>query len=445
MRKGFPRTFLAAIAAFSGVLSPMSATADSGTAEDAPAVGPQEGKPRTTPMTEDEAAPPDESEPGPGDETAAPAAVPTAPAPKKASKEPVERGHHTEHVVASGETLGGIAHHYGIFTDALATANGITRITPIRAGERLVIPAPGEVVHAPPRTHIVGRGNTLGGISRRYGVSIEAILAANHLRRTDRLKIGQRLAIPGGDGAMPAAHEHEHETHEASAPRAVEEPIHDSGMQELAIGGSAPAYYFEPTGAGRSGMRPVIVYLHGRGADPKYYCRRWSHVARDLGWLLCPSGQEDRGDGKRGWGNNWIGGRNVVMRAIEGLRAKYGRRVQLYGNTLIGFSEGAFVAMNVGLREPHTFNRWLILGADTDYWGAAGIATLPEAKGRVRRVYLITGGHDEVVDDAAKVRRWLTEAGVPVRVTTPHDMGHEVALESKPAMYQAALRWLAQG
>ena len=417
----------------------MSATAESGTAEDAPAIAPVQPKPSTAPMTEDEAAPPDESEPGPSEEPAAPA--PAAPQSTKAAKEPrsAERGQHGEHVVATGETLGGIAHHYGIFTDALATANGITRLTPIRVGERLVIPAPGEVVHAPPRTHVVGRGNTLGGISRRYGVTIEALLAANHLRRTDRLKSGERLSIPGGDGAPPAS-----PSHEAQAVHA-EETASESGMQELPIAGSAPAYYFEPTGPGRSSMRPVIVYLHGRGADPKYYCRRWSHVARDLGWLICPSGQEDRGDGKRGWGNNWIGGRNVVMRAIEGLRAKYGRRVQLYGNTLVGFSEGAFVAMNVGLREPHTFNRWLILGADTDYWGAAGLATLPEAKGRVRRVYLITGGHDEVVDDAAKVRRWLSEAGVPVRVTTPRDMGHEVALEAKPGMYQAALRWLAQG
>lgn len=436
-----PRSFFAAILAFSGVLSPTSATADSGTAEDAPAIAPAEPKSPAAPMTEDEAAPPDESEPGPSDEPASPAeAAPPSPSKTPAKEARPEHGQHAEHVVASGETLGGIAHHYGIFTDALATANGITRVTPIRVGERLVIPSPGEVVHAPARTHVVGRGNTLGGISRRYGVTIEAILAANHLRRTDRLKIGQRLAIPGGDGSVPAS-----PSHESVATTRTEEPVHDAGMQELPIAGSAPAYYFEPTGAGRSGMRPVIVYLHGRGADPKYYCRRWSHVARDLGWLVCPSGQEDRGDGKRGWGNNWIGGRNVVMRAIEGLRAKYGRRVQLYGNTLIGFSEGAFVAMNVGLREPHTFNRWLILGADTDYWGAAGVATLPEAKGRVRRVYLITGGHDEVVDDAAKVRRWLTEAGVPVRVTTPRDMGHEVALETKPGMYQAALRWLAQG
>lgn len=438
MRRPFPRPFLIALAALSGALNPMSASAESGSAEEAPAVSAPSARPPSAPMTEDEAAPPDESEPGPGE-----AAPPPAPAAKPSAGAAAK---HAEHVVAAGDTLGGIAHHYHIPTDTLATANGMTRLTPIRIGQRLIVPAPGEVVHMPERTHVVGRGNTLGGISRRYGVSIEALLTANHLKRTDRLKIGQKLTIPGGEGAAPSASPSPAPAHGTTAAHEDEgPPATDAGMQELPIHGSAPAYYFEPVGAARSGMRPVIVYLHGRGADPKYYCRRWSHVARNLGWLICPSGQEDRGDSKRGWGNNWLGGRNVVMAAIDGLRARYGRRVQLYGNTLVGFSEGAFVAMNVGLREPHTFNRWLILGADTDYWGAAGLATLPEAKGRVRRVYLITGGHDDVVDDAAKVRRWLSDAGIPVRVTTPRDMGHEVALETKPAMYQAALRWLAQG
>src|SRR5260221_298829 len=309
MRSVSSRPFLIALATLSGALSPTSAAADTGSAEEAPAVAAPEARPDPAHMTEDEAPPPDESEPGPSE----------------------------------------------------------TPPTPV-----------------PP-------------------------------------------------AAKPPTQE---------APRPARP---DLGMQELAIAGSAPAYYFEPTGPGRSAMRPVIVYLHGRGADPKYYCRRWSHVARNLGWLICPSGQEARGDGNRGWGNSWPGGRNVVMAAIDGLRRRYGRRVQLYGNTLVGFSEGAFVAMNVGLREPHTFNRPLILGADTDYWGAAGLAPLPEAKGRVRRVYLITGGHDDVVDDAAKVRRWLTPAGVPGRGTTPRDLGHEVALETKPGMYQTALRWLSQG
>lgn len=374
-------------------------------------------------MTEDEAAPeaaPDES------------SAPTPPSPPRHAAS-AERT--TTHTIVAGDTLGEIAHHYGITTAALALANGITPLTPIRIGQMLTIPAPGETVRPPTRVHVVAQGNTLASISKSYGVSVDAILKANHLERHERLRIGEKLVIPG-DTPLPPE------------PEKYDEPVQrtsDAGMQRLEIAGIGPAYYFEPTGPSHNSMRPVIVYVHGRGADPAQYCKRWARVARNLGWLICPSGPEDRGDGKRGWSNNWLSGRHAVMGAIDGLRKKYGRRVQLFGNTLVGFSEGAYVAMNVGLREPHTFNRWLILGADTDYWGAAGVATLPEAKGRVRRVYLITGRHDDVVGDADEVRKWLVKAGVPVRVSTPKDMGHEVALETKPAMYQAALRWLAQG
>lgn len=380
--------------------------------------------------TEDELAPPLAPEDEPAE------AAPAAPAVHAPAAAPEKRRAPAEYVVQTGDTLGGIAHRHGLTAGALAAANGIGKDAPIRVGQKLVIPGEGQHIRSPARLHEVESGNTLGGIARRYGVTIDALLEANHLRKTDRLRIGQKLVIPGeGAARLTTTSREDPEDSQPSNP----------GMQTLAVSGAAPAYYFEPTGPGRSGMRPVIMYLHGRGADPASYCRRWARVARNLGWVVCPAGPEDRGDGKRGWNNNWAEGRHVVVGALDALRRKYGRRVQLFGNTLIGFSEGAYVAMNVGLREPKTFNRWLILGADTDYWGASGMATLPEAKGRVRRVYLITGRHDDVVEDAAEVRRWLLRAGVPVRVSTPKDMGHEVALEAKSSMYEAALRWLAQG
>lgn len=390
----------------------------------APADAGQKAEPKRP--TEDEMAPPEEPQANPPAEAAQTAPAPSAPAPSH------ER---IEYTVAAGDTLGGIAYRHGVTVAALCSANGIGRDATLRLGQKLVIPPEGETVHAPAQVHVVASGNTPAGIAKRYGITVEALLEANHLRRTERLRIGQRLVIPGaGVGRLHPLPED-----------AKEPPAASNEMQRLPIAGSGPAFYYEPTGPGRLHMRPVIVYLHGRGADPASYCRRWARVARNLGWLVCPSGPEDRGEGKRGWNNNWPEGHGVVMRAIQALRTKYGRRVQLYGNTLIGFSEGAYVAMNVGLREPKTFNRWLILGADTDYWGASGLATLPEARGRVRRVYLITGQHDDVVDDASAVRKWLVQAGVPVRVSTPRDMGHEVALEAKPAMYQAALRWLSEG
>jgi predicted esterase len=70
------------------------------------------------------------------------------------------------------------------------------------------------------------------------------------------------------------------------------------------------------------------------------------------------------------------------------------------------------------------------------------LAALQRNRGRIRRVYLITGEDDVVCDETEKVRGWLRKAGIPVRVSTPSDMGHRVALESKAAMYKAAISWL---
>ena len=314
-------------------------------------------------------------------------------------------------------------------------------------------------------THVVAAGQTLGRIADRYNVTIAALCEANGLQRRAPLKIGLKLRIPegkdavvgeDGDGTDPSESASP-TSPEDSRPRASEdrEPkardIDDKsdtllpgGMHVVSPPGAAPAYYFEPTGPGRHGMRPILIYLHGRGGHPDKDCQRWAPVARRLGWLVCPSGPSAYGDG-RAWDNNWPSAHTATMAAIQVLRKKYGRRVQLYGNTLIGFSEGAYAAMNVGVREPHVFNRWLILAATDHYWGGPGLEALQTAKERVRRVFLITGEHDGVIDGTHQVEEWLGRAGVDTRVITPGDMGHELALDRKPELYHQALAWLDRG
>src|SRR5262249_54149336 len=139
----------------------------------------------------------------------------------------------------------------------------------------------------------------------------------------------------------------------------------DALPERLEVPGTAPAYFYPPL---ERGQKPVILFLHGRGAVPQRDCAKWGKVAREVGWVLCPSGPEDRGDGTRGWANNWMAAKTVIDQALAALRKKKGRRVQLKGTLLVGFSEGAFVAMNVGVREPAVFSRWLILAANDNYW-----------------------------------------------------------------------------
>src|SRR5262245_8070092 len=120
--------FLVALSAIPGAEAPARA--------EAPASAGPDGGVRA--LTEDEAAPegaPDE----------APSQPSAAPAPRRGASA-AERHSHT---VVAGDTLGGIAHHYGITTAALALANGITPLTSIRIGQTLNIPAPGETVRAP--------------------------------------------------------------------------------------------------------------------------------------------------------------------------------------------------------------------------------------------------------------------------------------------------------
>jgi LysM repeat protein len=49
---------------------------------------------------------------------------------------------------------------------------------------------------APATPYLVARGDTLSRIAKRFGVTVEAIVASSHLRNQDVLTVGQLLHIP---------------------------------------------------------------------------------------------------------------------------------------------------------------------------------------------------------------------------------------------------------
>ncbi len=94
----------------------------------------------------------------------------------------------TEHVVKSGETLGGIASRSEVPRVLIIEANGLKAPYAVRAGQKLVIPRR--------RSHTVKEGETGFSIAMDYGVPWTAIAAANGLKVGDPVKTGQKLAIP---------------------------------------------------------------------------------------------------------------------------------------------------------------------------------------------------------------------------------------------------------
>ncbi|MBI5136303.1 MAG: LysM peptidoglycan-binding domain-containing protein [Nitrospirae bacterium] len=100
-----------------------------------------------------------------------------------------------EHLVRSGESLSGLAQRYGVSLSSLAAANNLSTRARLLKGQRLLVPA-GEARSAAPRVHVVGGGDSLIRIARRYDVPVERLRDANRIADADRLLMGRRLVIP---------------------------------------------------------------------------------------------------------------------------------------------------------------------------------------------------------------------------------------------------------
>ena len=121
----------------------------------------------------------------------------------------------TTYVVQSGDSLSKIAKRLGVSSAAIMAANGIANANLIYIGQRLTIPgasgnpvsttvAPAATVPpASPGTYVVQPGDTLSKIAQKFGVTYQALLAANRIANPSLIYIGQPLTIPGG-GSAPA-------------------------------------------------------------------------------------------------------------------------------------------------------------------------------------------------------------------------------------------------
>jgi len=159
----------------------------------------------------------------------------------------------TVHVVQPGEWIYSIARRYNVSPQAILDANALQDPNLLYAGQQLIIPCAGgqpavgpivpvqqaaqrEVVvcEGSPR-HRVARGETLYGISRRYGVPVDDIVAANRLVSPSLIYEGQELIIPCGvdSGAATPAEPGQPEGAPAQPPNEDESPPADFCQQDL--------------------------------------------------------------------------------------------------------------------------------------------------------------------------------------------------------------------
>ncbi|NBQ01923.1 MAG: LysM peptidoglycan-binding domain-containing protein, partial [Opitutae bacterium] len=77
-----------------------------------------------------------------------------------------------QHIVQKNETLGGIAKRYGVSVSALQAINGISNPNLLFVGKKLKIPD-GNLQKIP---YTIRKGDSLGSIAKRFGVKQSTLI-----------------------------------------------------------------------------------------------------------------------------------------------------------------------------------------------------------------------------------------------------------------------------
>ena len=124
-------------------------------------------------------------------------------------------------IVGTSDTLDTLSRRYNVSSAAILQANGYKGPRALSPGQQLIIPrqtaavaAPAPALAAPaskpvavaaaPTVHVVNRGDTLLSIARRNHVPVADLARANRLDSSAKLKLGQKLNVPGAKSAAAA-------------------------------------------------------------------------------------------------------------------------------------------------------------------------------------------------------------------------------------------------
>ena len=105
-------------------------------------------------------------------------------------------GYAKNHTIAKGETLGVIAKKYGLTISEIARHNGINNPNRVKVGQKINIPEKSVSI-----SYTVKRGDTLSSIAKKHQTTPYDISKINNISDPRKLKPGQKLKIAKGNSS----------------------------------------------------------------------------------------------------------------------------------------------------------------------------------------------------------------------------------------------------
>ncbi len=191
-----------------------------------------------------------------------------------------------------------------------------------------------------------------------------------------------------------------------------------------------------PPSRATSTKAPMLLLLHGMCDTPENECPAFAGSATSDRLVVCPRAEL----ACPGGGVTWSAKPDARARVIEETLAKTRDTWELdpARRTLVGFSLGAFVALDVAQRQKGGWKNLVLIGARVQ----------PDAKklreAGVERVLLASGRHDMTRDHMIRVAKRLEADGVKATYRSLGPVGHRFAPDMN-AWLEGALTWLERG
>ncbi len=225
-----------------------------------------------------------------------------------------------------------------------------------------------------------------------------------------------------------------------AVPADTAEPLRETtGPFELPFAGKRTVYFVAPHEKGR---QRLMAMLHGVCNPPGYACGLWSETAKDLGFLVCPTGDGSCGPSMYNaptWNESDPKIDEDLERAIATVDAQFPNELARDDAVLLGFSRGAYVSVKIAAAHPGRWPYLVLIEANVNVTAAKLRAS------GVRAVALIAGELGSQLAGERKTTESLIKDGYPAKLWVMPKAGHHYSSDIDSIMHDAVTWVTSQG